>query len=73
MKPDQSAAKVRAYFAARPTAARRHLRSLRVAKGTVRFPLEEPIPSRLVQRLVKARVAELRKGTKRTSSRARGR
>jgi uncharacterized protein YdhG (YjbR/CyaY superfamily) len=34
------------------------------SKGTVRFPLDEPLPTGLVRRLVKGRVAELRTRSK---------
>jgi uncharacterized protein YdhG (YjbR/CyaY superfamily) len=30
-------------------------------KGTVRFPLDKPVPTTLVRQLVRARVAEIRK------------
>ena len=46
------------------------LKRYEVAKGTLRFPLAEPIPATLVGRLVKTRMAELR-GAGRTDRRSR--
>lgn len=41
------------------------LEGYETSRGTVRFPLEKPVPTALIRRLVRARVAELKQKPKR--------
>jgi uncharacterized protein YdhG (YjbR/CyaY superfamily) len=41
------------------------LKRYKTSAGTVQFPLDEPLPSGLIKRLVRARVAEVRASQKR--------
>ncbi len=46
------------FFGALPEEHKQELKGYETAKGTVRFPLDKPLPVELIKKLVKARVIE---------------
>ena len=43
----------------------KELKRFEVSKGTIRFPIDRPLPAALVKKIVKARIAEKERKTKR--------
>jgi uncharacterized protein YdhG (YjbR/CyaY superfamily) len=55
------------FYPMSPAVIRAHANDLKrynTSKGTIRFPAGRPLPSALVRKVVRARIAELRKGKK---------
>jgi uncharacterized protein YdhG (YjbR/CyaY superfamily) len=42
----------------------KELKAFQVSKGTIRFPLNKPLPAALVKKMVKARIAEKQRNAK---------
>jgi uncharacterized protein YdhG (YjbR/CyaY superfamily) len=55
------------YFPMSPAVLRAHsaeLKNYQLSKGTIRFPIEKPLPATLIKKLVRARIAEIERARK---------